>query len=463
MKRTGVIFLLFLATVAMVAGAGRLEIAGPDTVDVGAFEPGECPVAVFRLKNAGRAPLRFTHVVTTCRCLELEDVPECLAPGQSGRLSARVRPGFADDSFSSTVLIETDSQETPYAHVTVKRAMPWNRASLYRTPAILSPSPTNGVRTFFLEEKSVSGKRIRIPAFLGVPKRGGNTAALPGIVLACEGSVDNACRRVRFWNAHGFAALAVDIACDGECRRASAPWPYHAVAAVVRAHSFLRGYPGIDTDRIGLTGIARGGYVVCLAAAVDERFAFAIPIDAGPFLGDGAGNGEPGGCKDKTWNAADYLRLVRAPFLWMDTTASPLTILQDHYRKAKTPQTLCIRSRDTSAAPWQPGEEREEPPAFALHMARDGNSGLPVFGTVLRRGRRIAATFEAKGNRVVKAALVAAGGADGGGKLRWRAYPAELRENHVEATLPEGTSAYYVNLSTEEGLVVSSGHETCTL
>ena len=97
MKRTGVIFLLFLATVAMVAGAGRLEIAGPDTVDVGAFEPGECPVAVFRLKNAGRAPLRFTHVVTTCRCLELEDVPECLAPGQSGRLSARVRPGFADE------------------------------------------------------------------------------------------------------------------------------------------------------------------------------------------------------------------------------------------------------------------------------------------------------------------------------------------------------------------------------
>ncbi|MBO4287540.1 MAG: DUF1573 domain-containing protein [Kiritimatiellae bacterium] len=454
MKRTGVIFFLFFATVAVVTAAGRLEIVGPDTVDVGAFEPGERPSAVFRFKNAGDAPLRFTHVVSTCRCLELVTVPGQLPPGKSAELVARVRQEQADEAFSSTVLIETDSPETPYTHVTVKRASPWNRTSLYRPPEILQDAMTNGLQLLSLRTPH-DGKPAYLPAFMGFPKRNKGEVS-PGIVLGGEGCLDDFIRRIQFWNARGFAAIAVDLAHRDDRR----PVSRQAVEGVVRAHSFLRAQPGVDTNRIGVAGIARGGYAVCLAAAVDERFAFAISIDAGRFLGDGGTAPDKGGEADPL-RSAPALQLVRMPFLWMDSTASPLPLLQDHYRRAKTPQTLCIRYRDANT-PWQPGEDREEPVVFARHAVRDGTSGLPSFGAALRRGRRIAAPFAANGNRVAKAVLVAAGNVEGG-TPRWRAYPAELREHHVEATLPEGTSAYYLNLSTEEGLVVSSRHETCTL
>lgn len=458
MERAGAIFFLVLATVSGAGADGRLAIEGPDTVDVGAFEPGKCPSAVFRLRNAGDAPLRLSRVVAMCRCLELEESPESLTPGESGKLVARGRPEPGDDVFSGTVLIETDSRETPYAHVTVKRSMPWNRAALYRTPTVLSASPTNGIQTFVLEGNSFDGKTVRIPALLGYPEGEASGPPLPGIVLARDGGVDDCRTRIRFWNARGFAAIAADLACAGGNRARDEAWTHRAVEAVVRAHSLLRARPRIDEGRIGVEGSARGGYAVCLAAAVDERFAFAIVLDAGPFL-------DPvGGLPDRTppWCSASCLQLVRMPFLWVDGATSPLDLLKDHYRRARTPQTLSIRCRNASG-PWQTAGEREEPAVFARHAVRDGTSGFPAFGTALRKGRHVAASFSANGRRIAKAELVAAGASGKRRALRWCAHPAELRGNHVEATLPEGTSDYYLNLYTEEGLVASSAHETCTL
>src|SRR5437588_585808 len=55
-------------------------------------------------------------------------------------------------------------------------------------------------------------------------------------------------------------------------------WPYHAVAAVVRAHSLVRSFPEVDADRTAVTGISWGGYLTCIVAGIDPRFKAAVPV-----------------------------------------------------------------------------------------------------------------------------------------------------------------------------------------
>ena len=63
-------------------------------------------------------------------------------------------------------------------------------------------------------------------------------------------------------------------------------WPYHAVSAVVLAHSLLRSYPEVDASRIGVTGISWGGYLTCIVAGIDDRLKCAVPVYGCGFLGD---------------------------------------------------------------------------------------------------------------------------------------------------------------------------------
>src|SRR5690606_22637899 len=64
-------------------------------------------------------------------------------------------------------------------------------------------------------------------------------------------------------------------------------WPYHAVAAVMRAHTLLRTLPGVDPERTAVTGISWGGYTTCLVASLDDRFKAAVPVYGCGFLHEG--------------------------------------------------------------------------------------------------------------------------------------------------------------------------------
>ena len=55
-------------------------------------------------------------------------------------------------------------------------------------------------------------------------------------------------------------------------------WTFHAIASVIKAHSYLRALPEVDETRIGVTGISWGGYLTCIAAGVDPRFRCAAPV-----------------------------------------------------------------------------------------------------------------------------------------------------------------------------------------
>ena len=48
-------------------------------------------------------------------------------------------------------------------------------------------------------------------------------------------------------------------------------------------------------------------------------------------------------------------------------------------------------------------------------------------------------------------------------KRRWEQAPAELAGNRASATLPEGTTVFFLNLLAADGQIVSSEHVDLTL
>ena len=70
-------------------------------------------------------------------------------------------------------------------------------------------------------------------------------------------------------------------------------WSYHALAAVIACTTYISSLDCVDAARVGVTGVSYGGYLTCLAAAYDDRYAFAIPVygtlanryGSGPFAG----------------------------------------------------------------------------------------------------------------------------------------------------------------------------------
>ncbi len=348
----------------------------------------------------------------------------------------------------------------------------------------------NRVKCVFFEGLPFQGKHTRVFAYYGLPDLPKGQKA-PGIVLVHGGGGTAFESWVRLWNARGYAAIAMDT-CGcipvgeyskwnrhqnggppgwGGFNQIDSPiqdqWPYHAVADVILAHSLLRAMPEVDPERTGITGISWGGYLTCIASAVDTRFRFAAPVYGCGFLGDNsawldmfARMGKQRAEKWlELWDPSRFLRRSSVPMIWVTGTndfAYPMDSLQKSYRLPKGPRTLCIRVRMPHGHGGI-GETAPEIRAFAdshclgvapmVRIVRQGRSGFKAW--VRTDGKR----------KIARAELNYT--CDNGSwyEREWKTVQAESGpDGQVSARLPEGTTVYYFNLIDEDGLIVSSEH-----
>ena len=378
--------------------------------------------------------------------------------------------------------------------------LPWDREALYKVPRVFEAPEfaTNGVSALFYEGESYQGKPTRVFAYYGMPTNVPPGQKVPGVVLVHGGGGSAFVRWVRLWNSRGYAALSMDT-CGavsgnaygqeqkGHVRHAWAgpagwggfdkaddpihdQWTYHAVSAVLRGHSLLRSFPDVDVSRVGITGISWGGYLTCIAASIDDRFAFAVPVYGCGFLGDNstwlgafASMGDERAKKWLgLWDPSAYLGQARMPFLWVTGSndfAYPMDSLKKSYRSLKVPYTLCVRLRMPHGH-GAAGENPQEIHAFADRFAKRG-AELPQVTEVARAGRQVTVRFNPHGRAVARAELNYT--RDGGAwkERKWEALPAEANASsgEVKAEIPAGATVYYVNLLTDDGIVVSSEHE----
>ncbi|MFZ2655962.1 MAG: acetylxylan esterase [Victivallales bacterium] len=368
----------------------------------------------------------------------------------------------------------------------------WDMEALSQPPQTYSADGfvEDGVKAIFYEGLPFQGRPTRVFAWYGIPKvKTGQKA--PGMVLVHGGSGTAYVDWVRLWTARGYAAVAMDLCgCvpkgvypkwqrhewagpqgwggfDQMDRPQSDQWCYHAVADILLANSLLRSMPEVDPERIGITGISWGGYLTCIAAAVDSRFKFAVPVYGCGFYLETAfardverlDKAEAQRWMD-WWDPSSYLSQVKMPMLWVDGSNDafyPLNALQKSYRLPSGPRTLAVRLRMPHGH-GGPGEKPKEIYAFAESFLNHGTP-LAQIKKQGRDGNRVWAEFESL-SPITKAELNFTKDEAPWNNREWNSTSAEMdvAKGQVSAVLPEGTKVYFFNLTDERGLMVSTEH-----
>lgn len=398
----------------------------------------------------------------------------------AGALSVVVASAVAENATGTVVV-------TPVDPATV-----WNRQELYRTPKMWkNQDPFTGeVTPIWIEGVPYRGRPTRAFAFLGIPEGASATNKVPGIVLIHGGLGTAYPEWVRLWTKRGYAAIAVDncgqipaMGLDGKWmanpdggprgwgryEAVDEPpqdqWMYHAVALSVLSHSYLRSLACVDTANVGVSGISWGGVLTCIVAALDERFAYAVPVYGCGFNHekDGIAGGHARSEKwGRLWDPAVYLPYVRIPFLWVDGTndlAFSLDRVMRSAALAPCESQFCTRLRMPHAH-GAPGEAPAEILAFAEHYARGKRDIVRVHSAEVKNGR-LAARFAANGRRIVRAELLwTEDGCDvARAKRLWRSKSVDgfdPSSGEVSVALPEKTAQAVVNLIDAEGLISST-------
>jgi dienelactone hydrolase len=373
----------------------------------------------------------------------------------------------------------------------------WNIQELFKTPEAYDNMSFKypGMKPVFYKGLPYQGKPTRIFAWYGMPDNATKKKKVPGIVLVHGGGGTAFADWIRLWNSRGYAAIAMDT-CGGvpawtenpHCQSlwprhehsgpagwgnyaqaelpANEQWMYHAVAAVVIGHSLLRSFPEVNPDQTGLTGISWGGVLTCIAAGIDNRFAFAVPVYGCGFLDDeccGLYNRLTDDQKLidkwlKLWDPAIYLKTATMPFLWVNGTndfAFPLSALQKSYRLTKGEKRLSIQVR----MPHGHGGLGENPPEihdFAQSVIA-GKDLPPFIGEIKTKNNVASAVFKSS-RQIVKAEFNFTRASGMWQDRTWNTIAASLNngQSTISAAIPYAATAYYFNLFDAEGRVYSS-------
>lgn len=353
----------------------------------------------------------------------------------------------------------------------------------------------DGIRPIYFDTLPYKGKATRVFAWLGMPKK----QPAPGMVLVHGGGGTAYREWVEIWTSRGFAAISIategqtdepDEAAGGE-RRAwkrhamggparggiyidsaeplADQWMYHAVADTVLAHSLLRSQPGVDPEKIGLTGISWGGVVTSTVIGIDDRFAFAIPIYGCGHLADvdnhwGAALGENRQYRE-VWDPMVRMSRAKLPVLWLSWPNDghfPLDAQSTCYRAAPGPRMIATLPgmKHSHPAGWNPPDSY----AFAESIVRDGRPWSAQKSAVEKNGA-VRVEF-ASSKPLDRAALISTAGSGYAGDREWIQTPAKLEKVGefwvVTANLPSGSTAWLVNVRAGE-LTASSEYYTLPL
>jgi dienelactone hydrolase len=380
---------------------------------------------------------------------------------------------------------------------------PWNIKQLADPPRVYDAPGFHepGMRALFFEGLPWQGKATRVFAWYGVPTNR-STGKVPAVVLVHGGGGTAYADWVRRWNERGYAAIAIDTCgsvpnVDPSKRTSNSlpplstrdenggpagwdasfdqvewpvkdQWTYHAVADIALADSLLRSFAEVDANRIGIIGVSWGAYLTTIAASIDPRFRFVVPVYGCGFLGEDSfwlpAFEKMGFEKSrkwlKLWDPSVYLSRAKMPFLWVDGTndfAYPFDSLQKSYRLPRGPRTLSFHLRMEHSPPA--GERPEEIYAFAdQHM----KSGTPLanVSSIALNGRSAQIRYKSA-VPLAKAELLYTRN-EGAWKDRlWQVVPAEILEGKdtIRAIVPDGTRVCFFNLIDNRGLIVSSDYQ----
>jgi hypothetical protein len=367
---------------------------------------------------------------------------------------------------------------------------PWDLIELRRQPNVEWIRQEGNIRLLTYNGEPLNGRPTRVFAYYGIPKTWTkDSERVPAMVLVHGGGGRAFREWVAKWTLHGYAAIAMDLSGRDSAgqrqhdgmpdqghedkfhtldRGLKATWPYHAVAAVIRAVSFLEHQPEVHTGCIGITGISWGGYLTCIAAGLDDRLKVAIPVYGCGFLHvDSAWHPilheRMSEAHRKLWvenfDPSQYLGLAHMPMLWVNGTndfAYPLSVWQRSYRLPQGPRALrvTVRMPHGHRAGWEPVEIG----IFADQHLLEATP-LPQIGAMQVRGKSVSAPFESQ-TAILRGALLYTTDTGPWQKRRWQSRPAAIDSGRITAALPDARPiVFFLNITDLRRATVSAEHQ----
>jgi dienelactone hydrolase len=365
---------------------------------------------------------------------------------------------------------------------------PWNLAALSKAPEF-EWSEGKEVRSLFYRGEPYQGKPTRVFAWYATPGTlAGDPAKdknLPGIVLVHGGGGKAFAKWAELWASRGYAAIAMDLSGSGPDGKRLAdggpdqgdatkfrtdapvtdPWTYHAVAAVIRAHSLLLSFPEVDARRTAVTGISWGGYLTCIVAGLDDRFKAAVPVYGCGFLHEnscwldrfGQMSGEARANWVRLWDPSRYVGSASMPMLFVNggkDFAYPPDSHAKTYALVKSPKNLHF-------VPDLPhGYIFDRPPTIEVFIRQSLEGGIPLAWIAEPQvdGDHITAQVETQ-TKLVKAELhFTLSPLPGTPQTReWTSLPATITDGRIETKLPpDNTTIWFLTVEDERRTTVSS-------
>ena len=365
-----------------------------------------------------------------------------------------------------------------------------------------------GVRPIWIEGEDCCGKPTRVFAWWGLPEGASAGRKVPAMVLVHGGGGTAFARWVKTWTDRGYAAIAMDN-CGGAPRgeRDGRPhprhawsgpygwqdsrgygqgeltdeWPYQAVSAVIRCHSFLRNRPEVDAVHVGLTGISWGGYLTSIVMGVDTRFAFAAPVYGCGWYDlnsewDRIFRNSKWNVEAKTtasarldygrwlrdWDARNFIGGTTCPVLRCNGTrdlfyTAEMTELSTAALPAKTVSLLSIKNPMPHG--HAPTGDPKEIAAWADHFLKGGPKPLEITGAE-RRDARLSVRFRGNDDRAVAAELLYTTDVNVPNKDRtWKTSPAskdDLADGEVGFAVPGSAQLFFANVRSAKGEICST-------
>jgi len=358
----------------------------------------------------------------------------------------------------------------------------FNLEKLYKCPEYRLVNEENGIKEIFYENEAYMGKKTEVFAYIGVPENLKNPA--PAMVCIHGGGGKAFKAWVKLWNARGYAAIAMDLAGKGpdeKTHAAAGPdqnheekfdtalgwndiWTYHALCAVIRAHSIIRSFPEVDAERTGVTGISWGGYLTCCTSGIDKRFKFAVPVYGCGFLQDNS-------CEDwmkifaemtaenKKWwhencDPSVYLKNSEMPMLFVTGTndfAYPLDSLRKSCLEPKGNVQTCIRleMEHGHIAGWNP----DETGIYADSILKDGIP-LPTIGKLSINDNIVSTQYASELS--VKGYFLYTCDSGIWHERKWHQVEAVLHKQQISAELPAGVTSFLLAVEDSRGAYIST-------
>lgn len=362
---------------------------------------------------------------------------------------------------------------------------PWNLTALKATPKAEWGERTNLVQSLYYEGEPFKGQPTRVFAYYGRPEGAG---PFPAMVLVHGGGGKAFNAWAEHWAKRGYCAIAMDLAGNGPAGRlpdggpdqgdvakfrdftdadAKDMWTYHAVAAVLRAHSLLASRPEVDNSRIGVTGISWGGYLTCIVAGIDHRLKVAVPVYGCGFLHENSVWLEPRISKMTPehrerwvshWDPSRYLAGVSCPILFLNGS-NDFAYPMDSYKKcyqlvAERLRKVSVKIKLPHGHIWTFGEVDQ----FVDSHLKGGQPLAALDAMKISSGS--AATKVTAAIPVTKAEFHFTSDSGPWQKRNWQTVPAQFADGVATAKLPtERPLVCYLSVTDSRGVAVSTQHE----